>query len=79
MSTQAPDRVEPDAALLLDSLPVPLLEVGAGNAVLALNMAAEEFFGMSRQQIKAGGMAEIAPPDHPIYLLLAHLRQRGGV
>ncbi|MFT9066775.1 MAG: ATP-binding protein [Acetobacter syzygii] len=78
MSTKAPRAEQPDAALLLDSLPVPLLEIGGGNTVLAVNMAAEEFFGMSRQQIKAGGMAEIAPPDHPIFLLLAHLRQRGG-
>ncbi|AKR49680.1 two-component system sensor histidine kinase NtrB [Acetobacter pasteurianus] len=69
---------QPDAALVLDSLPVPVLEIGPQNTILAANMAAEEFFGMSRHQLQHGGLAEVVAQDHPVYLLLEHVRTRGG-
>ncbi|MFT8676430.1 MAG: ATP-binding protein [Acetobacter sp.] len=68
----------PGADNLLDSLPVPFLEVGPQNEVLAVNVAAEEFFAMSRHQIMQGGLHGLAPPDHPLFLLMEHVRQRGG-
>ena len=68
----------PGAESLLDFLPVPFLEIGSDDAVLAANVAAEEFFATSRQQLMHAGLKGLAPPDHPVFVLLEHLRQRGG-
>lgn len=68
----------PGAESLLDFLPVPFLEIGADDGVLAANVAAEEFFATSRQQLMHAGLKGLAPPDHPVFVLLEHLRQRGG-
>mgnify|MGYP004707903313 CR=1 FL=1 len=68
----------PGAENLLDSLPVPVLEVGGDMDIIAVNVAAEEFFAMSRQQLKQGGLRALAPADHPLFTLMEHLQQRGG-
>ncbi|OUI90993.1 ATPase [Acetobacter indonesiensis] len=67
-----------DPGILLDSLPVPVLELGADDSIRFANSAAEEFFAMSRHQLCHGGLKDLVPEDHPLFLLVQHLRREGG-
>lgn len=66
------------ASLILDNMPVPVLEITAENGICFANSAAEEFFATSRQQLCQSGLSDLVPEDHPLFLLLQHLRREGG-
>ncbi|MBO1359626.1 PAS domain-containing protein [Acetobacter sacchari] len=73
----AQERI-PEAALLLDCLPAPVMLIGAGDAILTVNSAAEMFFARSRAQLKREPLSDLVPPDHPLFLLLRQVREIGG-
>lgn len=77
-SPSTPQDDSPSAALLLDSLPVPVLELGPSNRLRFANAAAEEFFGTSRHQLCQGALEDLVPEDHPLFLLVQHVRKEGG-
>ncbi|MDU8941253.1 ATP-binding protein [Wolbachia endosymbiont of Drosophila malagassya] len=74
----APQDGSPSAGLLLDSLPVPVLELGPENRLRFANAAAEEFFGTSRYQLCQSVLEDLVPEDHPLFLLVQHVRREGG-
>lgn len=67
----------PESALLLDSMAAPVLLVGAENAILAVNSAAEDFFARSRSQLRQETLEDQLPGDHPLFLLLQQVRETG--
>ena len=67
----------PDAAVMLGALPVPVLLVDGQNRFLFANHAAEQFLGLSMQQLSHMGMADLLPADHPLFALVGQVRQHG--
>ncbi|MFT9399266.1 two-component system sensor histidine kinase NtrB [Acetobacter sp.] len=74
----APNNSSSAASLILDNVPVPVLEIGADNGIRFANSAAEEFFATSRSQLCQSGLKDFVPEDHPLFLLVEHLRKIGG-
>lgn len=68
----------PDSMLLMDCLPMPVLLIGARDAILFVNSAAEDFFSKSRVQLRHETLPEVVPADHPLFLLLQQVREVGG-
>lgn len=67
-----------DPSLILENMPLPVLEIGAGNGICFANSAAEEFFATSRQQLCQSHLQDLLPEDHPLFLLIQHVRRDGG-
>ncbi|MFT9206243.1 two-component system sensor histidine kinase NtrB [Acetobacter orientalis] len=67
-----------DPNLILDNLPVPVLEIDASNGICFANSAAEEFFATSRHQLCQSNLGDLVPQDHPLFLLVEHVRRDGG-
>ncbi|MCX2560891.1 ATP-binding protein [Acetobacter farinalis] len=67
----------PGPGLLLDSLPVAVLELGPANELRFANAAAEEFFATSRHQLCQSTLTDLVPEDHPLFLLVQHVRGEG--
>ncbi|NHO17503.1 two-component sensor histidine kinase [Acetobacter oeni] len=68
----------PDSLLLLDCLPAPVMLIGAHDAILFVNSAAEDFFSRSRVQLRHDTLTGLVPSDHPLFLLLRQVRETGG-
>ena len=64
----------PDAAAMLASLPVPVVLLDAEDRFRFANQAAEQFFGVSVQQLGNWRLQDLLPPDSPIFLLLGQAR-----
>lgn len=64
----------PDAGVVLAALPVGCATLDAQNRFLSANPAAEQFFGLSLPQLRQIGLAELIGPDHPLFLMLEHVR-----
>jgi two-component system nitrogen regulation sensor histidine kinase GlnL len=64
----------PDAALILGSLPVPVVLLSADNRFRYVNQAAEQFFGISAAQLAPLRLSDLIPPDNPLFLLIAQVR-----
>ena len=76
------DRTRPptapaDAAVMLGALPVPVLLLDRQNRFQFANHAAEQFLGLSMQQLSHLGMGDLLPADHPLFALLEQVRQSG--
>ena len=67
----------PEAAALLDSLPVPVLMLDAECRIRYANSVAEPFFGMSKSQLAQLGLSDLLPGDHPLFQLIAQVRATG--
>ena len=66
-----------DAAAMLGALPVPVVLLDADNRFRFANHAAEQFLGLSMQQLSHLGLVDLLPADHPLFALLAQVRQHG--
>ncbi len=67
----------PDAGAMMESLPIPVLLLDRRHRIRYVNGAAEPFFGMSRSQLRLLGLADLVPPDHPLFQLLEQVRRNG--
>jgi two-component system nitrogen regulation sensor histidine kinase GlnL len=65
----------PDAAHLLSALPVPVVMIDAQDRFRFANHAAEQFLGISISQLAQLKLSDIVPPDNPLFLLIAQVRQ----
>lgn len=68
----------PDAGQILSALPVPLVLLDGEDRFIYANHAAEQFLGLSIAQLVQIRLADLVPPDNPIFLLIAYAR-RGEV
>ncbi|GBQ24692.1 two component sensor histidine kinase NtrB [Acetobacter estunensis NRIC 0472] len=73
----ANEATAPDAALLLDTLPVPIMVMGKDDAILAVNNAAEMFFARSRALLCQEHLGALLSADHPLFPLIAQVRRSG--
>ncbi len=68
---------ETDAAAMLGALPVPVLLLDAESRFRFANHAAEQFLGLSMQQLSHMALSDLLPGDHPLFALLGQVRQHG--
>ena len=66
-----------DPAQILDALPLAVVVLDEQDVFLAVNYAAEEFFGASKALLLNTNLAELLPLDHPIFLMLERARRAG--
>ena len=69
----------PDANLLLEALPTPLLLIGRDDRILCVNTETESFFARSRSLLQRETLHDLVPEDHPLFLLLRQVRETGGM
>jgi len=69
-----PQHLAPDAASILAALPVGCVILDADNCFMAANPSAEQFFGLSLAQLRQLELSELIPADHPLFLMLRHVR-----
>ncbi len=62
----------------LNVLPMPVLVVGAGQAVRYANMAAEDFFQTSAAMLKRLRLADLIPFGSPVLGLVEEVQRRGA-
>ncbi|WP_068312139.1 two-component system sensor histidine kinase NtrB [Polycladidibacter hongkongensis] len=67
-----------EGQLVLDSLPHPVIVIGADNHIIAANSAAENFFQASFQVMRRHVLSWFVPFGSPLLSLLEQVRQRGG-
>ena len=68
---------EIDAAAILGAVPVPVLLLDAQNRFRFVNHAAEQFMGLSRQQLSHMTLSELVPSDSQLFQLIELVRARG--
>ena len=68
----------PDTAVVMESLPIPVLLLDEANGICFVNGAAEPFFGMSKGQLPPPGLRDLVPLDHPLFLLIEQVRLNGS-
>ena len=68
---------EADAAAMLSALPVPVLLLDAEDRFRFANHAAEQFLGLSMQQLSHMDLRNLLPGDNPLFALLGQVRQHG--
>jgi two-component system, NtrC family, nitrogen regulation sensor histidine kinase GlnL len=66
-----------DASAVLGALPDPVLVVDAKSALLYANAAAEQFFDASAFTLLGRPLAELLPPDSPVFALIDNVRASG--
>ena len=69
---------EIDAAAMLGAVPLPIVLLDPDNRFRFANQAAEQFIGLSFQQLGQMSMADLLPPDHPLFPLIDQVRRDGG-
>ena len=70
-------KIEVDAAVMLGALPVPIVLLDPENRFRFANHAAEQFLGLSMQQLSHMGLGDLLPADHPLFALILQVRQHG--
>lgn len=68
----------PDSLAILSAMPVPVVVLDGENVFRYVNHAAEQFLGLSQSQLRQLSLADLVPPDNPIFLLIEQVR-RGEV
>jgi two-component system nitrogen regulation sensor histidine kinase GlnL len=63
-----------DGQALLSALPMPVVLLDADNRFRFANHAAEQFLGISLVQLTQLRLADLVPPDNPIFLLIEQVR-----
>ena len=66
-----------DGMAMLGAMPVATLLLDAVNRFRYANQAAEQFLGMSLQQLENTTLASLLPADNPIFALLEAVRAHG--
>ncbi len=66
-----------DTAAMLGALPVPVVLLDGENQFRFANHAAEQFLGLSMQQLSHMSLADLLPADHPLFALIQQVRQHG--
>jgi two-component system nitrogen regulation sensor histidine kinase GlnL len=64
----------PDPAQILGTIPVPVVLLDPTDHFRYANHAAEQFLGISAAQLATLRLQDLVPPDNPIFLLLAQVR-----
>ncbi|WP_374306419.1 nitrogen regulation protein NR(II) [Methylocella sp.] len=67
-----------DAARLLDALPHPVMAVRPDGAIGDANLAAESFFGMSRELMRHHRLAQLVVPGSPLLAFVEQVRETGA-
>ena len=67
-------RPPPGTATIMDSLPIPVVVLGADNRFRFANPAAEQFLGISFTQLQNLKLSDVIPADNPLFLLLQQVR-----
>ena len=67
-----------DALAMLGALPVPTLLLDPDNRFRYANHAAEQFLGLSMQQLAHIGLDGLLPEDSPLFRLLDQVRSQGA-
>ena len=68
---------QPEYAAMLSALPVAVVLLDADNRFRFANHAAEQFLGLSLVQLAQHTLADLVPPDNPIFLLIGQVRENG--
>ncbi|MCA1952124.1 MAG: PAS domain-containing protein [Hyphomicrobiales bacterium] len=63
---------------LIEAMPMPVVELDAGDHVVFANSAAEQMLGHGRGRLREKRIAEILPPGSPLIGLVEHVRAHGG-
>ena len=66
-----------DSAVMLGALPVPVLLLDSADRFRFANHAAEQFLGLSMQQLAHMGLRDLLPGDHPLFALIGQVRSHG--
>ena len=74
-STPAP--IQTDGMAMLGALSVPVMLLDPANRFLFANNAAEQFLGLSLQQLSNMSLADLLPGDHPLFALIGQVRAHG--
>jgi two-component system nitrogen regulation sensor histidine kinase GlnL len=69
-----PPRRPPDPASVLGAMPMPVIVLDADNRFRFVNHAAEQFLGISTLQLAQLELADLLPPDNPLFMLIAQVR-----
>ncbi len=69
---------EIDATAMLGAVPIPILLMDADNRFRFANHAAEQFIGLSLQQLVQMGLTDLLPQDNPLFPLIDQVRRDGG-
>ncbi|CAH1670555.1 two-component system sensor histidine kinase NtrB [Chelatococcus asaccharovorans] len=67
-----------DQGLILNALPVPILVVGQGDAILHANSAAEAFFEASLPVLRRQRLVDVLPFGSPVLALAEEARRRNA-
>ncbi len=67
-----------DATAMLGAVPVPILLLDAEYHFRFANQAAEQFFGLSFQQLAQMTLGDLLPLDHPLFPIIDQVCQQGG-
>ncbi|NKB58686.1 MAG: PAS domain-containing protein [Alphaproteobacteria bacterium] len=73
----APDQEAPPPAIL-NALADPVFVVGAGNEIVYLNLAAEQFFQTSMTALLGATLESVIPVDSPVLALIGKVRATGN-
>ena len=65
------------AAQILSAMMLPVVLLDLENRFRHVNPAAEEFLGISAQQLVQLGLSDLLPGDHPLFMLIEHVRRAG--
>jgi two-component system, NtrC family, nitrogen regulation sensor histidine kinase GlnL len=68
-------RTTMDAAAVLGALPVPVILLDQENRFRHVNLAAEQFLGMSASSLAQLRLSDLLTPDSPLFLLIEQVRQ----
>ena len=63
---------------MLGAVPLPILLLDADNRFSFANPAAEQFMGLSLQQLSQLGLGDLLPADHPLFSVIEEVRRHGG-
>jgi two-component system nitrogen regulation sensor histidine kinase GlnL len=73
-----PRATEIDATAMLGAVPVPMLLLDGENRFRFANHAAEQWIGLSFQQLSQMTLTDLLPADHPLFPLIEQVRREGG-
>ena len=66
-----------EAAALFAAIPIACVMLDAHDRFRAANPAGEQFFSLSLPQLRHLALADLIPPDSPIFAMLAQVRDHG--
>ena len=64
-----------DYGAVLSALPVPVILLDPENRFRYVNLAAQQFLGMSAASLSQLRLSDLVPPDSPLFMLIEQVRQ----